>query len=388
MKVAHIITRLEAGGSTANVLASARTGETVLICGRTEAGALRTAVPAGTAVWEIPMMRRSVNPALDFLAFLKIALLLRRVRPDIVHTHTSKAGILGRWAAFASNMTLPRSCRAAVVHTPHGHVLYGYFGGLKTFIYAVAEKIAAPVTDALIALSSGELEESLSAGIGSREQWVVIPSGVDFPPPEREAAILRAGRKIRAEHGIAENDIIAGTVARLEPVKGVRYFLEAAKLVRASARFMIVGGGSEREFLERRCAELGLAEKIIFAGHRDNPLDWMAAMDIYIQPSLNEGLGRTVIEAQFLRKPVAGSNVCGIKDIVKEGVSGFLVPPADPSALAGAVDKLAADAGLRRAFGEAGRAAVIRPDENGLPYFSGQAMARNLDRLYGKLCGR
>lgn len=387
IKVLHIVTRLEAGGSAVNVVASARglgpRFESALLCGVLESGASREVRADGARLIAAPHLRRSVNPAADVMAFCELLSALRKETPDIVHTHTSKAGLLGRWAAFVHNLGNPRPC--AIAHTPHGHVFYGYFGPWQTWLFRMLERWTGRITGRLIALSQGELQESLAAGVGRPEQWTIIPSGVDLPSEAELARIMAAGRGIRSRLNLAEDGLAIGTVARLEPVKGVEYLVRATPALAAEfsrAKFVIVGDGSERPRLTRLADELGVADRIVFAGHQDDALAWMSALDIFVQPSLNEGLGRTLIEAGFLEIPAVASAVCGISDVVLEGRTGYLVAPHDATQLAQAVRRLAGDRRLRQGFGAAAKAHVLCPDTNGLPRFSEAAMLRKLEQLY------
>jgi len=390
LKILHIITRLEAGGSTTHTIAAARAMRdkfaTEILCGEVDEGAI-AASTADAAVSRIPQMRREPGIFSDLAAFFGILSAVRKMKPDIIHTHTSKAGILGRWAALAANL-LPPWPQIKIVHTPHGHILYGYFGPAKTRFYTALERLTALFTDKLAALSSGELEESLAAGIGSRKKWVVIPSGVGFPTEKEEAELRRKGLEIRRRFPAAA--VIAGTVARLEPVKGVEYFIKAAALALKKPGpplfFVVVGDGKEMSRLQKLSSELGIKEKVFFAGFQAEPMVWMAALDVYVQPSVNEGLGRTLIEAHYLRLPAAASRVCGIPDVVEDGGTGFLCAPKNPGELAQAICRLAADAQLRRKLGENGRLRVIGNDDLGNPRFSQEAMTAKLSALYESLC--
>ncbi len=385
IKVLQILTRLEAGGSAANTLACARRlgdgFESFLACGIVEKGLEE---PAGDLkLIRLPHLKRSISLWEDVRAFFEILDLLRREKPDIVHTHTSKAGFLGRWAAFLYKRSCRKSC--VVIHTPHGHVFYGYFGPLKSWLFTLLERCTSRFTDKLVALSQGERTESLARAIGTPSQWTIIASGVRIPMDEEMAQLRAQGRALREKLGLPEDSLVIGTVARLEPVKGVETLVRAAPLIlqqSPTVRFLLVGDGSQRARLQGLSVSLGLHEQIIFLGHQDNALAAMAAMDIYVQPSLNEGLGRTLIEAALLDLASAASDVCGIRDIVLDGQTGILVKPADAADLAQAVGRLAADATLRRLFGRAARAHVMAPDENGLARFSERAMLEKLSRLY------
>lgn len=404
--ILHIITRLDAGGSAQN---------TALSAVKVNKSQFRSCVAAGTFLvypdvkkFIIPHLQRELNPWNDFLAFWEILRLIRRLRPDIVHTHSSKAGILGRWAAFLYNCLLAcpsKLCplcgrersRVCIVHTPHGHVFYGYFGRLKTMIFTAAERVTALITDVLVALTNGELEESVALGVGARKKWTVIHSGVELVLNKQK----EARNSVRLGLGIPETAILVGTAARLEPVKGVEYFIRAAAIILNAEMeggegsledkkggkgkdiyFVIAGDGQLRKELEELAASCGLKGRMIFTGHRENLSDFMAAMDIYVQPSLNEGMGRTIVEACFAGLPVVASRVCGIPDVVKDKETGLLVPPGDARLLAGALVRLISDPGLRTRFGTRGREWVTGTDNEGLPRFGTELMVLKLSGLY------
>ncbi len=337
-----------------------------------------------TKVHLLSELQREINLLKDFAAFFQILDLIIKIKPHVVHTHTSKAGILGRWSAFLYNcFYFKGKKRIRIIHTPHGHVFYGYFAPVKTMIFTLLERITAKITDRLVALTSGELEESVSRGVGAKQQWTIIHSGIDMG-----SCHASSGRaKIRAGLGIPESALIAGVVARLEPIKGVEYFVRGAVETAASMpdkdiRFIIVGDGSQRQMLENMAEKSGIKEKIYFTGYKSNVLDYMAAMDVYVQPSINEGMGQTLVQASFCGLPIVAAKVCGIPDVVKHGVTGILVPPGDYTAVAEAVIMLFKDASARSRLGSNGKTFVLENDETGFPRFSCCAMNSKLEKLY------
>lgn len=384
MKILHIITRLEAGGSSANTLESAadqsKEHEVALVRGPHPAG---LAAPAGLRIIEIPTLAREISPLDDLRSFFALYRLISEMRPGIVHTHTSKAGMLGRWAARLANLGAGRN-KALIVHTPHGHVLYGYFGPFKAFCFQLLERLTARITDRFIALTEGEKRESVAAGIGPAGKWTVIHSGVRFNAREHAAPRRPMGN----------GELVVATIARLEPVKGVEYFIRAAAELRKmrlprEPRFLIAGDGALREELAALSASLGLADILTFAGFQRDVFAFLAGADIYIQPSLNEAMGRTVIEAQYMGLPVVASRVCGLPDALLEGTTGLLVPPADPAALAAAAASLVRDDGLRRRLGDAAGQWVRKRDFTGHARFSAESMNERLKTFYnGILSGR
>jgi len=242
------------------------------------------------------------------------------------------------------------------------------------------ERFCAVLTDRLVALSEGEKRESLERGMGKPEQWAVVHSGVNLPvisyDSERRARLRESVR-------IAPDALVAGFVGRLTPVKGLDTFLRAAALLkdRPELFFLLVGDGEAREELQSLAVRLCL-DRVRFAGFKDDVFGWLQAMDIFVHPSLNEGMGRALVEAQHAGLPVAATDVCGIPDVVLHGKSGLLVKPGDAQALSAAMREFASSAELRRAYGNEGRKWVLSEDENGLPRFSTEAMAKKLEKVY------
>lgn len=383
--IVHIITRLEPGGSSRNVVDScaAQVGEydVVLMAGpHKDSGALLKLLPPEVNYIEINDLQREIRANRDLGALLELKRELARLEPDIVHTHTSKAGALGRLAASLANLQIAKP--AVIIHTPHGHLLYGYYGPFKTFVFRLAERFLAAFTNYFIALTTGEMRESVAAGIGAPEKWTVIHSGVNLNMPP---AVLR-----KRDLGIGPDEIVIGTVARLEPVKGVEYLIRAAALLNArrtgvKLRFVIIGGGELENPLCQLADTLGVGGSVLFTGFRDNAATLLGALDIYVQPSLNEAMGRAPLEAQAQGLPVVVSAVCGLPDIIKEGVTGLLVKPADPAALAAALESLAKAPELRARMGAAARDWALAKDETGFSRFGPESMNAQLIKFYKSL---
>jgi len=381
--IIHLITRLEPDDAARNVLDSAayqaKSSRVIIAAGPCSAA---LELPEGVQYMEIPGLKKIMSPLSDLKVFLELKKIFAKFEPGVIHTHASKAGFLGRLAAMAYNRAADK--KAVVVHTPHGHLLYGYCGPLKTFMFKLAGRLAARWTDRFIALTRGELEESVAAGIGSREKWAVIHSGVRFTPREVDR------KAVRKEIGIEPDEIVVGTAAGLEPIEGVEYFIRAAKILtdkekNRKLRFLIVGGGRLEPELRALAGRFGLGEKIIFTGFQKDIFRYLCVMDLYIQPSLNEAMGRSALEAQYARLPVIASKVCGLQDTVKDGETGILTPPADADALADAAETLLKNETRRRTMGEAARRWVMQKDYTGYTQFSVEAMNISLKNFYGKM---
>jgi glycosyltransferase involved in cell wall biosynthesis len=376
-RVAHVITRLCTGGAQENTFHTVRLADRTrfepdLIAGPTSGseGSIEELVrAAGIEVTRIPGLVRNVSPLNDWRALHALERLFRERRYHIVHTHTSKAGYLGRMAAARAGVPV-------VVHTPHGHIFDGYFPSPVTWLFTLLERRAARHTDRLVALTARGIGDHLRQGIGRPDQWLAIFSGIDFEP--FDAAIARR-EQTRAALGIGQEEVLVGAVGRLEPVKGFAYFVEAMHAVAYAvpeARFVLVGDGSQERKLRRQALNMG--PRMHFLGLRRDVPDLMAAMDVLVLPSVNEGMGRVVLEAGAAGIPVVATRVGGVPDIVADGITGLLVPPRAPAAIARAVVELALDPARRQSMGAAARAFVV-PD-HGLG-----AMVRQIEALYNRI---
>ncbi|MFA6318297.1 MAG: glycosyltransferase [Elusimicrobiota bacterium] len=399
VRVLHLVTRAGPAAEAAALLARSGRGALALGPGDGTLAEEGAAGRASSGAIVVPHLGREVSLWRDVLAFCEIVALLARLRPGTLHTHTSKAGFLGRWAAWLLNRTSLRSRPITVVHTPHGHLLYGYFGPLGSAFFRVLEAATARVTDRLVAVSDGERRESLAAGLGEPGQWSVIPAGA-LLDPKASALSPRERRRLRERLGLPREAFVVGTVARLEPVKGVRHLVEAAAmLVRkgggegfgdqpSRVRFLVVGDGSLRARLERLAGDLGIGPSVVFAGFREDAASCLDAMDVYVQPSLNEAMGQALLQALSRGVPVVASAVCGIPDVIEDGVSGLLVPPGEPAAIASAVGRILADPCLGQRLGAGGRASALRDDGRGGLLFGPERAGRLHEEHYAGLSGR
>ena len=326
----------------------------------------------GIQPYSIPELGREIEWRNDLIACWKMFRLLREIRPTIVHTHTAKAGMLGRLAAKLAGVPI-------VVHTFHGHVFHSYFSRRKTQFFLIIERVLARFTDAIITLSPKQRQEILDYGIGRPEKVHAIGLGLDlqaFVNCETVRGQLRQELQVDCEVPLV------GIVARLVPVKGFSYFLKAAKLVLQSSPncvFVIVGDGELREALEQEAEELGIREQIRFLGFRRDLPEIYADLDLVVLSSLNEGLPVTLIEAMSAGKPVVATKVGGVGDLVPHGQAGFLVPPQDSSALAEAIVRMVALPQTERLkMGQTGQTAVY-------PKYHISTLTANLEVLYESL---
>jgi glycosyltransferase involved in cell wall biosynthesis len=315
----------------------------------------------------LPELGRELTTRRDAVVLSQLVRLMRRERPDIVHTHTAKAGTLGRLAAFLTGVPV-------IVHTFHGHVLQGYFSSARTRLFIAIERALARVTTRLIAVSPSVRRELLDMKIGRPERFDVIRLGLDLDP-FLEAERLRG--QLRAEIGVGPTVPLVGIVGRLVPIKGHDQFLEAASRIATlpAAHFVIAGDGELRGVLETRAAELGLSKRVHFLGWRADLPRIYADLDVVVLSSLNEGSPVALIEAMAAGRAVVATDVGGVADVVASGVAGILTPPRDPAALAGAVQAVLADDSRRAAMGRAGRASVY-------PTYSVPRLLQEIDQLY------
>ncbi len=302
----------------------------------------------GVRVEVIPMKRRPA-PFADLRALCALTRLIRRNRYDVVHAHSSKAGFLGRRAARAAGT--PK-----VFYTPHAFAFQR--GGASGWLYKRLERMAASFGGVIVAVSEGEKELAVTSGIASADRVRVIKNAVGAAPEITAEARAEA----RAALGLPQHAHVAGTVGRLVRQKGCEYLVRAAKDViqrHEDARFVLIGDGGLDARLRSLTKQLGIAENVVFAGHRADAAGLYAAMDLYVQPSLWEGLSYSVLEAMGGGLPVVATDISGNTDVVKDGVTGLVVPPRDAQAIAEAVRLLLDDVERRRELGRTARELVL-----------------------------
>lgn len=385
--VIHVVTRLDWGGSAQIVL------ETVLrqdraqyvpmvvagtSYGRDDQGGepatrdlCRKLDDAGVRWHLVPSLVRDIYPAKDLAALWTLWRLFRRERPAIVHTHTSKAGVLGRLAAAAAGVPV-------VVHTSHGHVFYGHFGRCMSWVAVQIERVLARWTTRTIALTDAEREDYRMRHIGSPDRIAVVPSSVELERFRVRRAVGAHARKFPEGFNCPADALVVGSIGWLTPIKGYRYFVEALALLKPSYPTLygvIVGSGELRQELQDLAASLGIEGSLRFLGKRDDVPECLAAMDVFVLPSLNEGMGRALVEAMATGLPVIGTKVGGIPALIDHEVNGLLVPPVDSQALAEALRMLIDRPDLAKRLGEAAHRSIGEQ-------FSASKMVRSIAGLY------
>jgi glycosyltransferase involved in cell wall biosynthesis len=382
-KIVRVIARLNVGGPTRHVvwLTEALNNEefeTTLVTGVVPPGEddmTEFAKRHGVEPLVIKEMSREISPR-DAITVWKFYRLLLKQRPDIVHTHTAKAGTIGRVAGLMYRfLTLslligrPRRCR--FIHTYHGHIFHSYYGRLKTRFFLTIEKALALLnTDRLIVLSEQQLREIRDTfGVGRPRQFAIVPLGIDIDAVRADEC---ARRELRQELGVDEETPIIGIVGRIAAIKNHELFLRTAALFpRHAARFVIFGDGVERPALEKRATALGVADRVLFAGTRE-PASIYASIDITALTSLNEGTPLSLIESMANARPIVSTAVGGVIDLlgaVEESIAdgdvryesrerGLTVGSGDEASLAAAIARLLHDAPLRERLGARGKAFV------------------------------
>jgi len=361
MRVAHVITRLIVGGAQENTIATvlglrSKPGcEVCLISGPSPGaeGSLERDVRAARLDLRIvPELVRPVHPIKDVIAYRKVFRLFQELKPDIVHTHSGKAGVLGRLAAARANIPI-------IVHTIHGPSFGTWQGALANTAFAAAERRAGRVTTHFVCVADAMTEQYLRAGIGSPARFSTIRSGFDLVP------YLQTQNKpeLRAQLGIAPDDIVVGKIARLFKLKGYDDLLDVAPaLIRSEPRlkFLFVGDGAWRARLEKRVKELGLSGRVCFAGlvPPAEVARYIGIMDMLAHLSRREGLPRALPQALAAAKPVIACDVDGAREVCVNNQTGFLIQPGDRIRLTRAILELAANPELRHQFGATGQALV------------------------------
>jgi glycosyltransferase involved in cell wall biosynthesis len=379
--VLRVIARMNIGGPAYHVsllsgLLDPDAYETLLVAGVVGTGEGSFASLAeryGARLQIVGALGPELNPVRDARAFLELRRAIRRFRPHIVHTHTAKAGFLGRLAALTA-----RGQRPITVHTFHGHVLEGYFGRLASAFYRLLERWLARTSDRLIAVSEATVDDLVRLGVAAREKFEVIPVGLDLDrflelPDDR-------GDAFRKEVGAGRDDVLLVYAGRLVPIKRVDRAIRAVARNRENgvrARLAIVGDGPLRKELIALRDSLDLGEVVRFVGYRDRLEDAIAGADVAILTSDNEGTPVFLIEAAAGATPAVATSVGGIPDVVTPE-TGLLVSREDGSALADAIERLASDRELRTALGERAR-------EHVRGRFAHTRLLEDVDHLYRRL---
>lgn len=403
MKIIRIIARLNVGGPARHVVWLTRElneagHESLLLAGTVPEGEEDMsyfAAEHGVAPVYIPEMSRELSPK-DVVSLWKVLRLVWRERPDVIHTHTAKAGTIGRVAGLLYRLFSRRPVK--LIHTYHGHVFHSYYGRGKTKMFLLIEKtLARLATDRIIAISAQQKSEiNERFGVGRAEKFAVVPLGIDLAPFAASGAKKEV---LRAEIGAAPNELLVGFVGRLTEIKNIPLFLRAAKLCAESQsgaeekpplKFLVIGDGHLRAGLEREARALGLEKSVLFLGNRTDADVFYAGLDVVALTSLNEGTPLSLIEAMAAGRAVIATAVGGVVDLLGEAVEekdgyavcerGLRVAANDAQGFADGLRRLAADDRLRRELGERGRRFIETS-------YSKERLVRDIERLYRELAG-
>ncbi len=369
-KIVHIITRLELGGAQQNTLYTlenlqkGRSG--FLVAGR--GGYLdSTAKKSGKySVSFCPFLVRKVFPSADILAFFWIYFYLLSLKPAVVHTHSSKAGIIGRWAAYFARVPV-------IIHTFHG---FGFTPLQKPFVrksFIFLERITATLSDVLITVARDNIRKALAERIGKKSQYIVIHSGIDIKKFEKAKEFAN----IKNNLGIKPSEKVVGNISCFKPQKGLEVFVRACAELKTKGdyRFVLAGDGVLRDKIEKLICEHGLTDEIILSGWVDGAEKVLPAMDVMLHTAYFEGLPRVFPEAMACGVPVVATEVDGASDIIIDGVNGFLAAPGDYRALAAKTYELLENRDLRKKIADEARRR-LKED------FDIRKMSENLNELY------
>lgn len=383
IKVLRVIARLNVGGPALHVAyltagLAERGYETTLVAGtlaRGEESMAAVSETRGVRIETLPALHREIGPLRDAQAILRLAQLIRQERPTILHTHTAKAGAVGRIAALLAGRARP----PIVVHTFHGHVLRGYFNPLTTLGFRTLERWLARVTTALVAVSPEVRDDLVKLRVAPASKFTVIRLGIELDERTEAGDDVRA--ETRRQLGVRQDAFIVGWVGRMTAVKRTDDVVRALRgLVDrgVDAYLCLVGDGPDRDHLERYAHELGVVKRCLFVGYQEDVARFYSAIDALLLPSANEGTPVSVIEALAARRPAVATRVGGTPDVIRDGVDGFLVEAGDADALSDRLAELAADPERRARMGAAGRERV-------LGRYAVERLVDDVDRLYREL---
>lgn len=344
--------------------------ETLLLFGTVEPDEAEVDLQAtGIPMQRVPSLARPIRPLADLRTAVTIARVIRRYRPDVIHTHLSKAGLLGRAVAIATS-------RAVRVHTFHGTVFGGYFGSTASGGIVRAERLLGHRSDAIVALSDRQRDELIENGIAPAARIRVVPLGLNLERfvLGREVAARTAARRSLA---IPAEAFVIVAIGRLVPIKRLDRLIDAFALVASrvpGSLLYLVGDGSERAALQARVAAAGLLDRVTLVGWSGATPDWYAGTDVVALTSDREGTPLALIEAAAAGRPVVATDVGGVADVVADGSTGFVVPTSSVDALADRLTQLALDPELRRAMGREAPTQSTR--------YSADRLVADLDGLY------
>lgn len=380
IKIVRVIARLNVGGPAIHVILLTHglnpdKFESVLVSGveAPEEGDMHhLADEKCVKPFIIPNLGRELNPWRDINTLWQLYRLIRRERPDIVHTHTAKAGTVGRVAALLAGVPV-------IIHTFHGHVLHGYFGKLKTAFFRGVERFLAARSSKVIAVSEKVRQDLLQYRVGDEDKVIKIPLGLELEPFRHPAPDAR--QRLRSEWRLPEGAFAIGMIARMVPIKRHEDLFRAIPAViekHPNTYFIIVGDGELRPELEALADKLGITHHLVFTGFRDDRADVYSAVDLVALTSGNEGLPVAVIEALSAGKSVMATRVGGVPELIEDGVTGFIAEPYNPASIAD---------GFLRALDNPDKTAEMgrRAQDDAIRKYSISRLVGDLETLYQSL---
>lgn len=376
LKVLHLITHFAVGGATEPTITTCQhldrsRFESLILSGRTDAGQatmLPQAEAAGVRVEMLPSLRRPIRPWVDYQAYTDLVRRLRAERWDILHTHGSKAGVIGRLAAAKAGVPV-------IIHNVHGWGHHGHMRPWMRQVYIRAERRASLVTDRFLVDATANRDKGLADGIGRPDQYVTVYNGIDIAR-FRDVRVDRVA--LRESLGIPGGAPVVGTVGRLAPQKAPDDFVRMAAVIhekRPDAHFVFVGGGPLEAQTAAQVAQAGLQSCVHLLGYRDDVPELLRVFDVFALTSLWEGLPRVFAQAMCAGLPIVATNVDGAAEAIEDGENGFLLPPGRPAEQAALVLSLLNDPLRRAAMGRCGLDRVS-------PQFDERAMVRQIENIY------
>lgn len=381
-RVLHIITRLISGGADENTIFSIRglqkNGYKVdlLVGGESQLKIIQDNDDIHIII--LKELTRNINPIKDLIAFFKIFCYIRKNNYAIIHTHTAKAGFLGRLAAKCSGAPI-------IIHTLHGITFHEFLNPIIKNIYILLEKITGSFTQKLVTVGEDIKQKYCARNIATPEKYITIRSGFDLQNFIHDGNLSPDEQVFEKQRlGLKQTDIVIGSVSRLEPRKGYVYLLEAASIVCekiSDVKFVIAGEGKQRAQLEEEVRKRKLTDKIFFLGYRQSVARIMAIFDIFTLTSLWEGLPRVLVQAAALGKPIVTFDVEGAWEVVEHGINGFIVPSKDTQQLSERLLRMIQHIDQTRAMGQIGKTKINNAWDT-------QTMIRQIDCVYQELLQR
>lgn len=391
IKVVHIITRLILGGAQENTLLTVEglqkmgNYDVTLFTGPPlgpEGSLIEEAKKRGIKLVIIESLRRNIHPWLDFKSFFTIYILLRKGGYHIIHTHSTKAGILARIASWNASVPI-------IIHTIHGLPFFPYQHRFMNFLALNLERIVALFTDRIITVCDVMAKKAHEAKVAPLDKFLTIYSGMEL----NEFLNIKENKELKKSLGIKDGELVVGKIARLFELKGHRFLLKSAAEIISqfpNVKFLFVGDGILKDELKKQALELGIKDKVIFTGlvPREKIPDYISIMDILVHVSLREGLAKAIPQAFACGKPVVAFGIDGANEIIGDGKNGFLIPPPDipekkwrnyeSTRLSSRILTLLQDENLRKKMGEEGKKVVD-------PIFKVEYMVESINALYKQL---